>query len=102
MGRRQVYSDAAERQRACRARHALNNPVTQLKAGRKVSRPARLRVVESAVRALVQEYESWLSSLPASLEGSGQAELLSETIGTLDEIADQLGELRVPRGFGRD
>jgi hypothetical protein len=48
------------------------------------------------------EYQAWLDSLPEALEGSVQAERLEETIEQLDAIAELLGEVQPPLGFGRD
>jgi len=64
--------------------------------------PARLMALESSLRALQMEYQAWLDSLPETLEGSVQAEMLGETIEQLDTIAELLGEVQPPLGFGRD
>jgi len=66
------------------------------------SRPARLLALEGSLRALQMEYQAWLDSLPEALEDSVQAERLGETIEQLDAIAELLGEVQPPLGFGRD
>jgi len=58
--------------------------------------------LESSLRALQMEYQVWLDSLPETLEGCVQAEMLGETIEQLDTIAELLGEVQPPLGFGRD
>ena len=103
MGRKQVYRDATERQRAHRARAASVIPgVAAMSARTKLSRPARLRAVEAAAQTLLREYQDWLDRLPESLEDTTQAELLSATIDTLEQVVDLLADLNPPRGFGRD
>jgi hypothetical protein len=103
MGRKPVYRDATERKKAQRARMAMAAPPTQCaQTGRKVSRPSRLHALEATARILLQEYQSWLESLPDSLEGTTQAEALIETIERLEQAVDLLGEIVPPRGFGRD
>lgn len=107
MGRKQIYRDATERQRAHRARIASvvsDNPARARSAAphTKISRPARLQALETAVRALLREYQDWLDRLPEPLQDTTQAERLSATIDTLEQVADLLADLEPPRGFGRD
>jgi hypothetical protein len=54
------------------------------------------------VRALQLEYETWLESIPETLEGSSQADRAREAIEQLAAAADMLDEVQPPRGFGRD
>jgi hypothetical protein len=105
MGRKRLYSDSAERQRAHRARlrDSLNSPVLPpIRQPRKRSRPARLAAVEDEIRCLLDEYQDWLDRLPDSLQESGQAQNLADTIESLSSAADLLAELTPPRGFGKD
>jgi hypothetical protein len=48
------------------------------------------------------EYQDWLDHLPEFLDGSEIAELLSQAIEQLTEVADQIADITLPRGFGRD
>lgn len=103
MSRPRTYPTAADRQRAYRARLATRQIAPAPAKPRKLpSRPARLMALESSLRALQMEYQAWLDSLPEALEGSVQAERLGETIEQLDAIAELLGEVQPPLGFGRD
>jgi len=104
MGRIKVYENATERQRAHRARAApkpVSAPVAVTKKCN-LSRPKRLAAIEQEVQSLISEYESWAESLPESLADSSQASMLAETIELLTNVADLLGEVNPPRGFGRD
>ena len=103
MGRKRLYSSPAERQRAHRARvrESINTPVPPRRP-RKLSRPARLAAVEGEIRLLLDEYQDWLDRLPESLQDSGQAEILADTIESLSSAADLLAEITPPRGFGKD
>jgi hypothetical protein len=58
--------------------------------------------VRSAVVQLFDEYEDWLAAVPESLQGSEQAQRLSETIDQLAAVIDLLSDIEPPRGFGRD
>jgi hypothetical protein len=74
----------------------------QVKKRRPLSRLKRLAAVGSEVRALQEEYEEWLNSLPESLAESDQASRLAETVEQLIAITDMLDGVDPPRGFGRD
>jgi hypothetical protein len=108
MGRKRIYANDTERQRAWRDR--LKGQVTgQLpvlnlpsKAKRPPSRPARLQALLAEVQALQTEYEDWFAALPESLSESQLAERLTETIDQFQVAADMLAEIEVPKGFGRD
>ncbi len=106
MARERIYSNSAERQKAYRERVALNraNPSAPPapKKSRQPSRPKRLAAVIKELRTLTTEYQTWLDNLPEFLEGSEQAELLSQTIEQLTDMADQMADITLPRGFGRD
>lgn len=104
MGRQKLHASDAERQRAYRSRRG-GTPLTQSKSKqgpRRPSRPVRFAAVQAAVLELFDEYEDWLASMPESLQESGQAHKLSETVDQLAAIIDMLGEIELPRGFGRD
>lgn len=105
MPRIRTYATAADRQRAYRARLAAQQPPVApapARPRRSPSRPKRLAALETAVRDLLAEYESWLESLPESLADSRQAERVRETIEQLETAAEALAEAEPPRGFGRD
>jgi len=61
-----------------------------------------LAAVEGEIRLLIDEYQDWLERLPESLQDSGQAQVLAETIESLSSAADLLAEITPPRGFGKD
>ena len=102
MGRKRIYNNAAERQKARRERVAAGVPVISPKAEKKVSRPARLTAIGSAIKSLLTEYRGWLDRLPQSLVDGEQSSLLSDTIEKLETMADVLEDITPPRGFGRD
>ena len=106
MGRQRIYSNSAERQKAYRARATLNrghpSAPPSPKKHRQPSRPKRLAAIERELRALLAEYQTWLANLPEFLDGSEQAELLTETIDQLTGATDLIAEITLPRGFGRD
>lgn len=106
MGRQRIYNTPAERQKAYRERATLHRghpskPVAP-KANRPLSRPKRLVAIERELRALVEEYQTWLDNLPEFLDGSAQAELLTATIDQLEDATDLIADVTLPRGFGRD
>ena len=103
MGRKRLYSSPAERQKAYRERLAPERapPPSPIRK-RKVSRPARLTLIEEQLQALLDEYEAWLSQIPESLVDSAQAETLTQTIEQLTEIIESIASINPPRGFGRD
>lgn len=108
MGRKRLHENAAERQKAYRSRiqnltaETLSSPKSTRASKKKASRPARLGAIQNEVRTLLGEYEDWLSQMPESLAGSGQADRLSATIEMLTEAADLLSSVEPPLGFGRD
>jgi len=61
-----------------------------------------LAAIEIEVRSLLGEYETWLGALPESLAESEQAARLVDVIEGLGAIAEALGEIDPPKGFGRD
>ena len=58
--------------------------------------------VETELRALLTEYESWMEKMPESLSDSSLASVLEEAIANLTEAADILANTQLPLGFGRD
>lgn len=80
---------------------------------RPTSRPKRWEEAASnAISALEEllsiqeEYQDWLDGLPENLQDSPTAELLDEvTSHDISDLIDQVQELadvQLPRGFGRD
>lgn len=107
MGRTREYQSAADRQRAYRERLREGAAVASLTRKsqappKRKSRLVRLAAIEIEVRSLLREYETWLAALPESLAESEQAARLAEAIEGLGAIAEALGEIDPPRGFGRD
>lgn len=107
MGRKPLYSTAADRQKAYRERLAsrlatqLERPPKAAAKKRKVSRPARLKAIIDATQTLLDEYENWRDSLPESLTESDQGEALNETIDLLEQIVELLDQVQPPLGYGR-
>ena len=107
MGRKRRYGNAAERLRAFRARakisaESVSPPTSPERKARVLSRPARLAAAESELHALLDEYQAWRDNLPESLQESGLAVKLDETIDEFTEIVAALAEIDLPKGFGRD
>ena len=105
MGRKRIYDNATERQRAHRERIKGQKPAMVTpnpKCKKKTSRPARLAAIGSAISSLLTEYQDWLSRLPESLSEGDQASLLTDTIEKLEIMADVHQDINPPRGFGRD
>ena len=104
----------AERTRLYRARLALDAEATGLEAeaaGKPkptpkppVDRRSRIARWNAAVRTLtdlLNEYDNWQGSLPASLRDSPTAERLA-AVTDLRAQVDDLAAAELPRGFGRD
>ena len=105
MGRRKIYENDAERKKAYRLRLSGSqnqSPLPVPSRRRPPSRPSRLAAALSAVEALHDEYEEWLSAMPESLEGSILADRLRDTVDKLAQAVEVLSELDLPKGFGRD
>lgn len=103
MGRKQVYANAAERQKAYRARMTAPEREPDFKTRqRALTRPARLAAIQAAVGALHQEYEQWRDRLPDFQEGSEQEAKLTETVDLLGQAMELLADIDPPKGFGRD
>ena len=103
MGRKRIYSNAAERAKAFRERRAgaeLTPPPTRPK--KPPSRPKRLEAAEDEVRDLLEHCQNWRENLPESLAGSALAEKLDEAISGLETAAESLAGIDLPLGFGRD
>jgi len=76
MGRKRVYSNAAERQKAYRERAStpLASPAAQAPKRRQPSRPAQLAAARNIICKVKTEYQRWLDRLPDFQEGSEQEE----------------------------
>lgn len=103
MGRPRKHSSPAEKQRAYRERQRTgNHPPVQVSARpRQKSRPERLRGIEDEFRNLAAGYQHWLEAMPANLSDSELAERLATIAEQLETMADEVGDLDPPRGFGR-
>lgn len=105
MGRPKKYASAAEKQRAYRQRQRSSNrppaPVPVSVRPRRKSRPERLRAIEDELRDLAAGYQHWLETLPANLSDTELADRLGAIAEQLETLADEVGELDPPRGFGR-
>lgn len=107
MGRKAVYSTAAERQKAYRARLATRTAAEPEKLSpakpkrRPLSRPARLSGILQASETLLAEYQIWRENLPESLAETDQAESLNETVDLLEQAIELLAQIQPPLGYGR-
>jgi len=103
MGRPRKYSSAAEKQHAYRERRRGDNhpPVPVSVRPRQKSRPARLQAIEAELRDLATGYQHWLETMPANLSDTDLAERLEAIAQQLETLADEVGDLDPPRGFGR-
>lgn len=105
MGRKALYPNAAERQRAYRARVAARNAERPDRISsprkRRMSRPAKLTAIITVAEELLTEYQHWRDNLPESLAETDQAESLEETIGLLEQAVDLLTQIQPPLGYGR-
>lgn len=101
-----MYASDAERQKAYRLRATAPVlqpiPPTTGRRRRPISRAARLVALCSDAQRLRAEYESWLESLPETLQEGAQAERLTEAIDALETVVDLLSDIQPPRGFGLD
>ncbi len=105
MGRKRIYANAAERQKAHRQRaagEAASAPPAGPAKRKKLTRPMRLSAAVAAVRKLQEEYQQWLDSFLDFQEGSELEERLTETIELMDQALEVLAEIQLPKGFGRD
>lgn len=105
MGRKPIYSSAAERQSSYRARKAGQPKETTIgplaKKRRPPSRPARLVAATEALQNLHDEWQEWRDNQPESFEGTEQYEQLTETVELLEQVLDLLSDINPPLGFGR-
>lgn len=103
MGRPKKYASAAEKQRAYRQRQRSGNrpPVPVSARPSRKSRPERLRAIEDELRDLAAGYRNWLEAMPANLSDTELADRLGAIGEQLETLADEVGELDPPRGFGR-
>lgn len=101
MVRARIHLTAAARQKdyqdRLRSGTTPEAPATQ----RRASRPQRLETLVAAIHVLADEYRDWQEALPDNLAESALAEQLDEVSGQLDQLADDLAALDLPRGFGR-
>ena len=105
MGRKRIYANGAERQKAHRQRaagEAAPAPPAGLAKKKNLTRPMRLNAAVAAVRRLQEEYQQWLDSLLDFQEGSELEERLTETVEFMDQALELLSEIQLPKGFGRD
>lgn len=103
MGRPKKYSSAAEKQHAYRERQRTSShPPPPLSARPRLrSRPERLRVIEGELRDLAAGYQHWREALPDNQSGTELADRLEAVVEKLETMADEVGDLDPPRGFGR-
>ena len=97
----------AERSAAYRARRkaeAAGKPVVRIryrKPADRRSRPKRWADAVETLADLLDDYQAWRDSLPASLADSAIADRLDELLHLRDAV-DQLAAAELPKGFGRD
>jgi hypothetical protein len=99
----------AERSAAYRARRkaeleAAGKPVVRVRYRQPTDRRSRPKRWQDAVETLadlLDDYQAWRDSLPASLADSAIADRLDELLH-LRNAVDQLTAAELPKGFGRD
>jgi hypothetical protein len=98
----------AERSAAYRARRKAEAEVagkaTVVRYRRQADKRSKPQRGQDAVQTLVDlldGYQDWRDSLPASLADSAIADRLDELL-TLRDLVDQLAAAELPKGFGRD
>ncbi len=102
MGRPRKYSSPAQRQQAYRARQQADHqapPPRRLPKPR--SRAVRLLAGEDELRDLAEGYLTWRDAMPENLSTSQLADDLEQLVEQLENLADEVGALDPPRGFGR-
>lgn len=100
MARSRLHASDAARQQAYRQRQQTA-PVPLVKRPRRQTRPVRVASVEAELRSLAAEYQHWLDALPDNQADSEFAAQLQTMVEQLEDLADGVGQLDVPRGFGR-
>ena len=100
MARPRLHVSDAARQQAYRQRQHTA-PMPMVKRPRRLTRPVRLASVETELRALAAEYQHWLDALPDNQADSELAEQLQAVAEQLESLANDVGDLDVPRGFGQ-
>ena len=91
----------AEKQRRWRDRQADGVPVVRYVVAnlKRRSRPERWRAAVAELRELQESYQGWRENLPESMEATATAQRLDAVI---DLDLEELEEIELPRGFGRD
>jgi hypothetical protein len=104
MGRERIYASPAERQKAYRDRAVKPKPAPSppQKIRRQPSRPKQIAEMDRKLQALLSSYEDWRDQVPESLEGTAQADKVTDTIEKLSAMIDLLADIEPPLGFGRD
>ena len=94
----------AERSRAYRARLKAAGRAPKLRyrwpADRR-TKPQRWQDAVETLADLLDDYQAWRDSLPASSADSAIADRLDELLH-LRDLVDQLAAAELPKGFGRD
>ncbi len=94
--------DDAERARRYRARRKEGVPAVRYRRpAERHTRPQRWAEAVRTLNELLDDYEQWRDSLPASLAESVTADRL-DTVLELRELVEQLQMAELPLGFGRD
>ena len=101
MARPRIHLTAAARQKAYQDRLRAGTTPVPPATKRRPSRPKRLEALVAAIHGLADEYRDWREALPDNLAESALAEQLDEISGQLEQLADDLDALDLPRGFGR-
>jgi hypothetical protein len=97
----------AERSAAYRARQKAEIEakvpvrIRYRKPAGKRTKPQRGQDAEETLADLLDDYQAWRDSLPASLADSAVADRLDELLHLRDAV-DQLAAAELPKGFGRD
>jgi hypothetical protein len=95
MGRKRIYANDAERQRAYRSREALSKPIPAppIRQGPEDLEASRVAEIEKSVRDLIADCRVWLNELPGSIRASSHADSMANTLKMLDVGAELLAEI---------
>lgn len=101
MSRPRIHATPAARQKAFRGRQRRAEPPPPVKPSRRPSRLKRVAAIIDALQELAAEYQAWRDALPANLADTELASKLEDASAELADLADTLGAIDLPQGFGR-
>jgi hypothetical protein len=67
----------------------------------RLTRPQRWKNAIVELTRILDEYQTWRTNMPSSIDSTATAERLDELL-ELRDLVEQLQDARLPKGFGRD